>query len=122
MQCLFIKENSGQCDANAMKSSEFCFTHNPETQELRQVAASRGGKSPKKNYDPLALVEINSIRDVTRLLATVINEVREGKIDLRVANCVGYLSGHLIKSLEAGDINEKLELINSIIVERKIRR
>lgn len=122
MRCNFIKENSDQCEANSMKDSEFCFTHNPETQELRQVAASRGGKSPKKNFNPLTPVEINDIRDVTRLLATVINEVREGKIDLRVANCVGYLSGHLIKSLEAGEINEKLELINGIILERKARR
>lgn len=122
MKCNFVKENSEQCEANAMQNRQLCFTHNPETQKLRQVATSRGGQTPKKNLNPLPPVEINDIKDVTRLLATIINEVREGKIDLRVANCVGYLSGHLIKSLEAGEINEKLELINSIIVERKVRR
>lgn len=122
MNCKFIKENSEQCQANAMKNSEFCFTHNPDTEELRQAAVSLGGKTPKKNLNPLPPVEINSSKDVIRLLVTTINEVRSGDIDLRTANCVGYLSGHLIKAFEVGDITEKIELINSLIIERKIRR
>ena len=121
MKCNFIKENNEQCEANAMKNSEFCFTHNPDTQELRQAAVSLGGKTPKKNYDPLPPVEINNGKDVVNLLVTTINEVRAGTIELRVANCIGYLSGHLIKAFEVGDITEKLELINSLIIQRKIR-
>ena len=105
-----------------MKNSEFCFTHNPDTRELREAAVSLGGKTPKKNLNPLPPVEINSSKDVIRLLVTTINEVRSGVIDLRVANCVGYLSGHLIKAFEVGDITEKIELINSLIIERRIRR
>ena len=105
-----------------MKNSEFCFTHNPDTQELRQAAVSLGGKTRKRNYDPLPPVEINNGKDVVNLLVTTINEVRAGTIELRVANCIGYLSGHLIKAFEVGDITEKIELINALIIERKIRR
>ena len=122
MQCQFIKLNNDQCEANPMKDSEFCFTHNPETKEAKRLAAIKGGKSPKKNYDPLTPVEISDNKSVVNLLATTINEVRQGEIDLRVANCIGYLAGHLIKALEVSEIESRIETIERVILERKTRR
>jgi len=122
MQCQFIKSDDAQCEANSLKNSEFCFTHNPETKEAKQLAVIKGGKSPKKNYDPLTPVEISGSKSVVNLLAITINEVRQGEIDLRVANCIGYLSGHLIKALEVSEIENRIETIEQVILERKIVR
>ena len=122
MQCISIKKEGEQCEANAITDSDFCFSHDPSMEEAKKIATAKGGKSPKKNYDPLPPIEVSSSKDVIRLLATTITEVRQGEIDLRVANCIGYLAGHLIKAFEVGEVNEKLELFNSIIIERKTRR
>ena len=122
MQCKFIKQDNNQCEANSMQENEFCFTHNPETKEAKHQAVIKGGNSPKKNYNPLTPVEISDSRSVVKLLATTINEVRQGEIDLRVANCIGYLAGHLIKALEVSEIESRMETIERVILERKITR
>ena len=119
MQCKFIKSNGKQCNANAMRNSELCFTHNPETKEAKKEAVVRGGKSPKKNYNPLLPVKIEDSSGVVKLLVKTINEVRTGEIDLRVANCLGYLSGHLIKAMEVSDIEKRVEEIEKQLEERR---
>ena len=121
MQCTSIKENDEQCQANAINDSSFCFSHDPNMEESKRIATTRGGMAPKKNYDPLPPIKIDDSKDIIRLLVTTIGEVRQGAIDIRVANCVGFLAGHLIKAFEIGELNEKLELFNSLIIERKRR-
>ena len=121
MQCIFIKTDGRQCQANSINDSEFCFSHDPDMEEAKRLATTKGGKSPKKNYNPLSPIEIEGSKDVVRLLVTTIGEVRQGEIDLRVANCVGFLAGHLLKALELGEVDEKLELISSLIIQRKKR-
>jgi hypothetical protein len=50
-----------------------------------------------------------------QLLGETINQVRRGGIDLRVANCVGYLSGILLAALEKGQMEERLAALEAII-------
>ena len=118
MQCQFIKSNQNQCKANAMRDSEFCFTHNPKAEEAKRAAVIKGGESPKKNYNPLRPIKLNSNKSVVNLLATTINEVRQGEIDLRVANCIGYLSRHLIKALETANLEERICEIEKMIFKK----
>ena len=118
-RCKFKKINGARCNAWAMTDSEFCFTHNPEMKKAKQEAVIKGGKSPKKNHNLLPPVEITDNKSVANLLAQTINEVRMGKIDLRVANCIGYLSGHLIKALEISDLEKRISEIEEIISNKK---
>lgn len=122
MRCKFIKSNKKQCGANAMKNSDFCFSHNPKTKRAKQLAVIKGGKSPKRNYNPLPPVKLTDNKSVANLLARVINEVRQGKIDRRVANCIGYLSGHLIKALEISDLEKRVAEMERIISEKETAR
>ena len=62
-------------------------------------------------------VPLDDTRDVVRLLADTINHVRRGEIDPRVANSVGYLAGILIKALERGEIEARLEALEAAIRE-----
>lgn len=122
MQCKFIKSNRKQCNANAMRDREFCFTHNPETKEAKKEAVTRGGKSPKKNYNPLPPIEMKSVSGVAEMLNRVANAVMAGEIDLRVANCLGYLSGHLSKALEVSDIEKRVEEIEKQLEEKNKKK
>lgn len=114
MICNYIKSNSSQCEANAMTNSTLCFTHNPEMETERQIAVRKGGSSPKKNYDSLPVLTITDSKSVVSLLITTINEVRAGEVDIRVANCIGYLSGALIKAFEISDLEQRVQKIEKI--------
>ena len=114
-ECQFKKQDGQECRANPMKDSEFCFTHNPDTEEEKMLATSKGGRAPRKAYEPLPELTIENTKDVVNLLSTTILEVRAGSIELRVANCIGYLSGHLIKAFEISDLEERINRL-----ERKV--
>lgn len=117
-QCNFSKSNGERCKAWAMADCEFCFTHNPETRADKLEAVIKGGKAPKKNYRPLPVIRINNTNDVVGLLATTINEVRGGIIDIRVANCIGYLAGHLVRAMELSSLENRMEEIEKIVMEK----
>lgn len=117
-RCNFIKPNKIQCKAWAMVDSEFCFTHNPKMKKAKKEAVIKGGKSPRKNYNPLPVIELTNTKSVANLLTKVINEVRTGEIELRVANCIGYLTGHLIKALEISELEKRVEEIEKVIKDK----
>ena len=102
-----------------MNDSDFCFTHNPDMEEARAIAVQKGGEAIRKNYDPLPPIQIDNTKSITLLLTSTINEVRAGTIELRVANCIGYLAGHLIKAFEASTIEERLVEIERVVLERR---
>lgn len=119
MLCLYKSSDDRQCRANATKTSAYCFMHDPAMADRQKVAASLGGKSSKKNADPLEAIPVSSMVDVVKLLGHVVNEVREAKIDLRVANCIGYLSGHLVKAIESSAFEDRLKAIEDKLLTIK---
>jgi len=115
-KCQFIKSDGEECKANAMRDNEFCFSHNPDMEEERMSAVSRGGRAPRKAYEPLPEVKIENTKDVVNLLSTTISEVRAGSVELRVANCIGYLSGHLIKAFEISELEDRIIKLERLLV------
>ncbi len=122
MKCKHEKQNNQPCQANAIKGSEFCYMHNPDvSQEEKRETQARGGKANKimiKNTLPA--IKVSKPDDVVGLLVETINQVRAGDMDIKVANCIGVLSGHLIKSLELAKYADKIETVERILFERRI--
>ncbi len=98
-----------------MTGSQYCFSHNPDTTVAKRQATIKGGKSPKKNHTALPPVELKEVRDVANLLVLTINEVRGGAIDLRAANCIGYLAGHLVKTFEISELEKRMDEIENLV-------
>ncbi len=119
MKCITIKPNKTRCGANAMKDSRFCFTHNPQTKDAKSIAVQKGGQAVRKSPDPLPVIEIRDAKSIATLLISTINEVRAGTTEIRIANCVGYLAGHLIKAFELTTVEDRLVEIERVILERK---
>ena len=120
MRCKSSKRSGEKCGSNAMRGEEYCFFHNPDTDKNRKEAQSNGGKGNAAMVkDPLPPVEIKQVDDVVKLLEDTINRVRAGEIDVRVGNCIGVLSGHLIKALEVSSIANRVEIIERAILERR---
>lgn len=116
-KCQFVKSDGQECMAHPMKDSDFCFTHNPEMEAERRLAVSNGGSAPRKAYEALPEVKIQNAKDVATLLSMTISEVRAGTVELRVANCIGYLSGHLLKAFEISDLEGRLKEVENIITK-----
>jgi hypothetical protein len=66
------------------------------------------------NAETLA-TDIRSVADVKGLLSETIHQVRTGALDPKVANCVGYLSGILLKAIEVGDVEERLAAMEAVV-------
>lgn len=120
MKCIYKKENDESCNANAMKGVKYCYLHNPDIPEEDKFnAQSNGGKANKiKIYEPLEPIKVKTPSDVVSLLEDTINRVRSGEMDLKVANCIGYLSGHITKALEIAELEKRLDAVERAVISR----
>lgn len=120
MKCSFIKPDGSQCNANPISDSEFCFFHDPNSNEKKKEAQISGGKANKVILkEALPILIINESKDIISLLIDTINRVRSGEIDIRLANCLGVLSGQLIKAFEMCQISDRVEIVEQKILEKK---
>jgi hypothetical protein len=55
------------------------------------------------------------------LLADTINKVRSGKMDTKTANCIGYLSGHMVKIFEISNIERRLDKLEEMVLNLQDR-
>lgn len=97
----------------------WCFNHrpDPEAQAAQQAARSRGGKVGKaRTLDP-DQVEVNfeSTQDVTHLLADICQWVLTGRVDAKTANAVVYAASAALRSLDQGDIEQRLAQLRTEI-------
>jgi hypothetical protein len=118
--CQAARRAGGRCTANAMVESKFCFFHDPGMASKRTEARRAGGRKNKAAVLSANLPEssLKSVADVVSLLAATVNQVRRGELDPRFANCVGYLSGILLKALETEDIEARLVSLERSILTR----
>lgn len=121
MKCNHTKSNGDHCNAHSMENSVYCFFHCPNiTEEEKKAVQSRGGKGyALRNTSPLPPVSISEPKDVVSLLEQTINQVRAGEMDVKVGNCIGVLSGHLIKAMEITSLKNRFEIIERAILERR---
>ncbi len=119
MQCSFIKPNGERCGANAMVDSPFCFSHNPEAVEAKMEAVVRGGLAARKNGEQLEPIEIRSVEDVISLIEDTINRIRTTDMSHQQANSIGYLSGIILKALEADSLESRLNNIQNVLERRE---
>jgi len=118
IKCEHVGAN-GHCNGTPRTGSNFCFFHDPNAEESREAAKKAGGIARSRKAAVLAAdtfdLPLHSVDDVSKLLAGSINQVRRGEIDPRIANAVGYLSGILLKAMEQGRIDARLEAVEAII-------
>ena len=91
------KEN---CNAWATEDG-YCFMHSPKMKDERAKARKDGGSANKVIIkEGLKSIKINNLSDILIVLEETINDVRMGKIEPKIANCIIYGSGQLLKAME----------------------
>lgn len=121
--CRQIKSGGSRCQAKRMTGSDFCFFHNPKAASKRTAARRAGGMKSR----PTVLdgdtpdLPLKNAEDVAALLALTINQVRRGELDPKISNAVGYLTGILLKAIEQGDVEERLQSLEAIVKQQDSR-
>ena len=124
MKCEFIKDNGEKCEAHAIKDSEFCYFHNPDiSDEEKREARSNGGKTKALTLkEPLPALALVKPADTILLIADTIRRVRAGTLDIRTANCLGFLSDKLLKAFEVSKLNDRVKIIERVILEKRTKK
>ena len=109
--CTYSSDSKESCSAWAIKGSRYCFFHDPDKEEARKQARFRGGVlKPRMGDGPIRL---ESAKDVSGFVAELINGVRMRKVDKATASILSTLSQTLLRSLEVGDLEERLGQLES---------
>lgn len=127
-QCKATTKSGDPCKVKALAGSDYCGFHDPEKADAFQAGRVKGGQAGKlATLDPTAIKpwrgvagDVDVLKSVTSaelvsLLCDTIDDVRTGRIDPKVANAIGYLSGAIVKIQEFGALVERLEAIEEAI-------
>jgi hypothetical protein len=113
--CEGVKPDGDECKARRVAGSSYCFFHDPEKRAERESAQRAGGLKNKvavlSSTTPDA--RLLDAKDVVKLLAETINQVRRGEVDPKVANAVGYLGGLLMKAIHETEIESRLATLEA---------
>lgn len=123
-QCQATRRNGEPCNGSANESG-FCFTHNPNFSKERAVARRKGGlqkAAPHFADESRIPKQIRSIESVFTILDYTLQEtiglsngIQRGRLLVSIAH--GY-----IEALKVGEIEERLEAIETVMRLRKSER
>lgn len=110
MQCTHVSKSGKECQAHAVNSASDgkCWFHSRSNRAARAKARALGARrthTPIKHLANGRPIRLKLMRDAARVIVEVIQEVRDGKIDLRRASCLGYLLNVGDAVLRAGSGN-----------------
>ena len=116
-KCLGFKKAGACCRARRGEHSKFCFFHDPKQAKQRERAQRAGGLKNRPFALPSTIPDapLRDTRDILRLVADTINQVRRGEIDPKIANSVGYLATIFIKALDRGEFEARLKALESAV-------
>lgn len=122
-KCKYINpETNEECQAFALESG-YCFSHDPDKREEKQLAVTKGGLASKKERLNLPPVVIKDPADVITVLEETINMIRTGNLSCtNPANAIGFLCSHILKAMEMTSVSEKLDVIERVITAQRIRK
>jgi len=120
-QCAYVHASDRACKGFAVTGSRFCFAHDPAQASKRDDARRRGGQAGKVKPLPESTLAVRSMGDVLKLIETTINDVRAGRVDVKVANAVGYLANVSVKVIQQADIEVRLEALESVLEPDRAR-
>jgi hypothetical protein len=127
-RCAAKTRSGAPCKARALPGKRHCLFHSrdPADRRTRERARREGGRRRSRQAAVLAPtagdLPLARVADVVGLLGQTINQVRKGQLDVKVANCVGYLGGVLLKALEGGELAREVEELRRLVEELQHER
>ena len=114
-RCAYVHGSGKACGGFAIAGSAYCFAHDPGSAEQRDAARRRGGQAGRGTTVPESDVAVRSLADVVILVETTINDVRSGRVDVKIANAVGVLANVAIRAIERSDLEARLAALEAVL-------
>ena len=91
----------------------YCYLHNPDIpEEEKQLARVKGGENNIVLVgEIMGESKVRTNEDIVMLMESVINRVKQGSLDIRVANTIGYLAGVSQKAIKDVEVEGRLKRI-----------
>jgi len=107
-RCRHISKIGSRCHADPQTGKDYCFFHDPEQKKKQADARKQGGEARSRQTEPevklppdLPVVSLENAGNVFDLLAETVHHLQCGKMDIRVAKALAYLSSLLLRALKA---------------------
>jgi hypothetical protein len=110
-QCEHVKDDGSPCGGAALTGRQLCVFHDPSTKAATAAGRRKGGQERSRRAAVLAGaadVQLTTVQDVKLLIALTISQVRRGELDVRVGNCIGFLAGVFLKTVEVCDLADQV--------------
>ncbi len=118
-RCVYQHPSGQQCGGFAVSTSAYCFAHDPASARKRDEARRRGGSAGRMATLPAADVAVRSFADVVTVVEATINDVRAGRLDVKIANAVAVLSGVALKAIGQSDLETRLAALEAALEPRR---
>jgi hypothetical protein len=122
-RCAGITAAGDRCKAQAIRDSEWCFSHHPDYEQARRRRASKGGKRGGRGRP---VTELVNLRDEN---ADIRRRLLEGELQPNVAavavqsiNTDIRAVGVGLKAREQEEFAERLESLEALMEQRKGER
>lgn len=112
--CRALNKAGRPCQAHALPGSEWCLHHDPALELDRRAARIAGGKARQGRRigpvgPPAERVQLETVRDVVKLIEQEVNETLQLERSLNRARTIGYLAAVASKAIEISEIERRIE-------------
>ena len=123
MKCKAKSLKGRPCQAHAVKGSQFCFIHDPASGAARAKARKRGGERRRIPHCGTAEgvpVHIRTLEDVLAVLDYALAEAMPLENSVQRGRLLVALSGAFVEAIKTGELESRLEAIESALKSREV--
>ena len=120
--CTATRKDGQPCTAPVLKpDASVCFAHDATLQAQRAEARVRGGRG-KGHAVRAAKVLPATLRPVLSLLLDALDQTHRGELDPKVSTALAALAGAIVRTYQAGAVEERLADLETQIARLSSRR
>lgn len=117
MKCKKILSDNQTCKAFARKGQDYCFRHDPASNEAKLMASSKGGRNRALQGVYGVPIKLETPEDVKSFLGKVINAVWAEGVPVPVGSSMGFLTRCWLDAYEASDVDKRLDEIEEKVTK-----
>ena len=124
-KCKSKTTNGRPCQAQAIKSSEFCFAHDPASGKARAEARKKGGQRRRVSHagNPERIpAEIRTIEGVFRILDYALAEVLPLENSIQRGRLIVAIASAFLNVIKVGELESRILAIETALQVREISK
>ena len=103
-----------------LRGEAWCWNHHPTNSRARAVARRRGGQNRRRVVgDSPKQLELRSAATILALLELAVRGTLAQENSLQRSRTLGYLAGQALKAIEVGELEQRLEAMESVLGARR---